>query len=225
MKKTNKKTQQVQAPKTLIQYLKRIPDFRRGQGKMHRLPTILVIVIMAIMSGYHGQRAAGDFVERHRPDLLKALKPKHNRLPSYQTIARVMRNLDYTECTAVFYAWAHTIVPLETGDWISTDGKAIRGTVKDYDTPQQQLTNVVSVFASKRKQVLTQGKVMDKASEIPLVTQLVQQLGLTGLVITADALHCQKKTVATIVSSQNDYCLGVKDNQKTLHAQLKKMAM
>lgn len=225
MKKTNKTSKRVQQPKTLIQYLGLIPDFRRGQGQMHHLPTILVIVIMAIMSGYHGQRAAGDFVEKHRTDLLKALKPKNNKLPSYQTIARVMQHLQYDDCTAVFYAWAKTIVPLEKGDWISTDGKAIRGTMQHADTPQQQLTNVVSMFASKSKLVLTQGKVTDKSSEIPLVTQLVQQLGLTGLVITADALHCQKKTVATIVSSHNDYCLGVKGNQKTLYTQLKKMAV
>lgn len=192
---------------------------------MHQLHTILVIVIMAIMSGYHGQRAAGDFVKKHRKELIKALKPKNKKLPSYQTIARVMQHLNYDECAEVFFAWAKTVVPLKPGDWISTDGKAICGTVAHANTSQQEFTNLVSIFANKSKQVLTQGKVNDKASEIPLVVQLVKQIGLKKFVITADALHCQKNTVNTIISSENEYCIGVKGNQPTLYEQLKKTAV
>lgn len=222
MKKLKKKTKQTKRPKTLVDYFKLLPDFRRGQGKMHKLTTVLLIVTMAIMSGYHGQRAAGDFVEKHREELIKALKPKNKKLPSYQTIARIMQRLNYDDCVKVFFAWAKTIVPFKKGDWVSTDGKAIGGTVCHSGTPQQQFTNLVSLFANKSKQILTQGKVTDKTNEIPMVVQLMRQLGLTGLVITADALHCQKNTVSTIVSSQNDYCIGVKGNQAALYEQLKK---
>lgn len=50
----------------------------------------------------------------------------------------------------------------------------------------------------------------------------MQTLGLSGLVFTADALHCQRETVRAIIESDNDYVIGVKDNQKTLHQILKK---
>jgi hypothetical protein len=134
-----------------------------------------------------------------------------------------MQHLDYDKFTKTFYAWAKTVVPIEDRDWMSLDGKAIHGTTKQASTAEVSFTNLVSLFSSKSKQVITQGKVESKTNEIPLVAQLVRQLGLKGLILTADALHCQKDTVNTIVSSENDYVIGVKGNQKTLHEQLKKI--
>lgn len=223
MKNKKKQVKKQKEPKTLPEFLALLPDFRRGQGRMHDLSTILLIVIMAIMSGCFGQRAAGDFTKKHKKELTKALQPKHNKLPSYQTIARVMQRLDYDKFTSIFYAWAKTVVPIEDGEWMSLDGKAIHGTTRDASAAALSFTNLVSLFSAKSKQVLTQGKVANKTNEIPLVAQLIQQLGLTGLVLTADALHCQKNTVNSIVASDNNYVIGVKGNQPALYAQLKKI--
>jgi hypothetical protein len=189
---------------------------------MHRLSTILLLILMATMSGCIGQRATGDFVKRHHKELVKALQPKHDKLPSRQTISRVMQHLDYEEFVDVFFAWAKTVIHIEEKDWLSLDGKGISGTLTESGTARQQYTNLVSVFAQKTKQVLAQGKVGNKTNEIPLVVQLVEQLGLTGVVLTADALHAQKKTVKAIIASGNDYVIGVKNNQKQLNNRLKK---
>jgi hypothetical protein len=223
MKNKKKKIKKKKQPETLPEFLALLPDFRRGQGRMHELNTILLIVIMAIMSGCFGQRAAGDFTKKHKKDLIKALKPKNNRLPSRQTIGRAMQNSDYDKLTEIFFNWAKTVVPISKQEWMSLDGKAIHGTTRDASTAEVSFTNLVSLFSSKSKQVITQGKVENKTNEIPLVAQLVRQLGLKGLILTADALHCQKDTVNTIVSSENDYVIGVKGNQETLHEQLKKI--
>ena len=209
-------------PRTLPEFLDTILDFRRGQGRMHRLPTILLIILMATMSGCFGQRATGDFVVRHRKDLLKLLRPKNNKLPSYQTIARVMQHLDYAQFSSVFFSWAKTVIPIGDKEWMALDGKAIRGTTTDAGSAQQTYTNLVSLFVTKSKLVLTGGKVTNKSNEIPLVIQLVESLGITGIVFTADALHAQRKTVKAVIASGNDYVIGVKGNQKKLYAALKK---
>jgi hypothetical protein len=213
------------APQTLLEHLASIPDFRRGQGKMHNLDVILILMLMATLSGYFGQRATGDFFTKHYKELVEALHPKKDKLPSYQTIARVMYHLDYDQLSAAFFAWAKTVVPISERDWASLDGKAIHGTTTDARTPQQSYTNLVSLFATKTGLVITQGKVTNKSNEIPLVAELVSNLGLTGLVLTADALHCQKNTTEAIVASGNDYVIGVKGNQKKLYEQLKKGAV
>jgi len=211
-------------PQTLPEFLETVPDFRRGQGRMHRLSTILLLIIMAAMSGCSGQRPVGDFVNRHHDELAKLLQPKNNKLPSYQTIARVMQKLDYGQFAAVFFSWAKTIITIDAKEWMALDGKAIRGTTTNAGSAKQAFTNLVSLFSVRTKQVLTQGKVASKTNEIPLVTQLVEQLGMTGLVLTLDALHCQKNTVETIIASGNDYVIGVKNNQKKLARALKKTA-
>jgi hypothetical protein len=216
--------QEAPPPKTLPEFLETIPDCRRGQGRMHRLSTILLLILMATMSGCFGQRPTGDFIQKHRKERGEALKPKNDKLPSRQTISRVMQQLDYEQFTGVFYAWAKTVLSIEDKDGMSLDGKGISGTLQAAGTAQQQYTNLVSVFAQKTGQVLLQGKVGNKTNEIPLVVQLVKKLGLRDLVLTADALHAQKQTVKAIGESDNDYVIGVKGNQKKLQARLKKTA-
>lgn len=180
---------------------------------------------MATMSGCFGQRPTGDFVSRHRQELVRLLHPKNNRLPSRQTISRVMQYLDYKELSSVFFSWAQTVVPIGDKEWMALDGKAIHGTTSNAGSAQQAYTNLVSLFVAKSKLVLSQGKVTNKSNEIPLVVQLVEQCGLKDLVFTADALHAQKKTVKTVAAikaSGNDYVIGVKSNQKKLFGTLKK---
>jgi predicted transposase YbfD/YdcC len=59
-----------------------------------------------------------------------------------------------------------------------------------------------------------------KSNEIPAVRELLGQLKIEGCMVVADALNCQKETAKTIVAGKADYLLGVKDNQKTLKADI-----
>ncbi|WP_287254063.1 MULTISPECIES: transposase family protein [unclassified Moorena] len=56
--------------KSLIDYLKQIPDHRDPHGLRHPLWLVLLIIIMGMMSGYWGYRQLGRFVERHRRELI-----------------------------------------------------------------------------------------------------------------------------------------------------------
>ena len=53
--------------------------------------------------------------------------------------------------------------------------------------------------------------------EIKAAQRLIkQQKDLSGAVITADALHCQRETAQEIVARGGEYILQVKGNQKNL---------
>ncbi len=178
----------------LYEKLAKLKDFRRAQGRMHELRMVLIIIIMAIMSGYQGVRATGDFVKRNRKDLIKLFKPKDNRLPSHQTMDRVLQNVNFKQLSKIFKEWAIQYIKIEDKDWISIDGKAIGSTISNVNNRLQKFISLVSVFASKRKQVISVGKINNsKESEIPKVRELIKQLDLEGVVFTLDALHCQKK--------------------------------
>jgi predicted transposase YbfD/YdcC len=41
-------------------------------------------------------------------------------------------------------------------------------------------------------------------------------IALKGKVVTADALHCNRRTVAAITRGGGDYCLALKANQDSL---------
>jgi hypothetical protein len=176
---------------SLLEILNEITDVRRAEGKVYPLSMLLIISIMAIMSGYHGYRALADFITANREDLLELFKPKDDKLPSFQTIRRALIAINFNEFSTKFHEWASSKIDIDKNEWFSMDGKAIKGTIEadDYNS----FTNIVSLFASKSNEVLYTGKVDDKSNEIPLVQRMIEDLDLTGVNITLDALHCQKK--------------------------------
>ncbi|MEH2113228.1 hypothetical protein [Nostoc sp.] len=44
-----------------------------------------------------------------------------------------------------FNDWAQNYVDLEVSEWCATDGKSIKGTVKNYDSSSQNFANIVSI--------------------------------------------------------------------------------
>ncbi|MFO1113361.1 MAG: hypothetical protein U1E33_06670 [Rhodospirillales bacterium] len=50
----------------------------------------------------------------------------------------------------------------------------------------------MTAFASASAIVLAHIEIDGKSNEIPAAQQIIRELGLTGAVFTADALHCQK---------------------------------
>ena len=207
----------------LYEKICKLPDRRRAQGRMHPLPMIIMITIMAIMSGITTQRGFGDFAKRQKKELVKLFALRKKRVPTRKTIGRALGNLDFMDLSEIFRLWAKESVGTKNGDWISLDGKAIRGTVMDYDSSFQNFVSLVSAFCQKKKQVLGAGKIESKKeSEIPTVRELIKLLDLEGVVFTIDALHCTKETTKTIIESGNDYVIATKENQKKLYEQIKK---
>jgi hypothetical protein len=209
----------------LFELLGTLKDYRRKQGRRHSLQLVLLIAIMAVMAGAKSERAVARFAENNKADLIKALKITRGEVPSRYVIAGVLRHTDFQELADIFSAWALRFVPISRREWLSADGKAIGGTVKDAQTHRQNFISLVTVFAGKSKQALSAGKIStDKENEIPKVRELIRLLDLEGVVFSLDALHCQRETAAAITASGNDYCIGVKGNQPKLYEQVKKIA-
>lgn len=210
---------------TLIEALQTIPDHRRCAGQRYPLWVFLVLVILGTMSGYRGYRGLTRFMERHQAHLAERLGLPRAALPSYSTIRRLLLEIDFKQVAEAFNQWAVTAGLVRAGDECAVDGKGLKNTVTEAQESKQNFVNVVSVFQ------LGQGIVVGQAvfdnqqqSEITVVYQLLERLQLSGVSVSLDALHAQKKTVALIHQQQNDYVICVKANQKTLYEQLQQMA-
>jgi len=197
---------------TLQEELAKLEDARRGQGQRHKIEVVLMVTIMATMSGYFGYRAIGDFVTRYRDELLEYLKPQKDRLPALATVRRVLMSIDSTAFASLVERWIGQHTQPQKEDWISVDGKAIRGTAQQEE--DKKLAHLVTFFRSDSKEVLMQRQTATKSNEIPLVQQMLQSLGIQNVVLTLDAMHCQSQTLEDIKRSGNDYVVGVKSNQK-----------
>lgn len=181
----------------LIEQLRLVEDFRTKDGRRHRLWLVLLFVIMGTMNGYVGYRAWGDFVKRHSRALIKAFGIEKHGVPSYSTIRRVVMGVDFDLLVKIFNQWAQNYVEIEESEWLSTDGKSIKGTVQNYNSSGQNFVSIVSVFASKRGLVFGMEKLENKSeSEIQVVQHLIDALNIKGAVFSFDSLHCQKKLVS-----------------------------
>jgi hypothetical protein len=100
----------------------------------------------------------------------------------------VLQDLEALE--QAFRRHAEGLLPMtEPGQMpvIALDGKTLRGS---FD-PLNDRKAALSAFASEAAILLAHIDV--KSNEIPAAQRMIKELGLTGVLFTADALHCQKK--------------------------------
>ena len=82
---------------------------------------------------------------------------------------------------------------------------------------------MLSAFASDAALVLAHQELAGAPDEVAAVPKLMAELGLTGVLFTADALHCQKDGFIQAAATGNALLVRVKDNQPTLHATLARL--
>ncbi len=95
---------------------------------------------------------------------------------------------------------------------IAVDGKTVRGSGHGGETA----IHMVSAFATELGVVLGQEKVAAKSNEITAIPELLQALQIKGLLVTIDAMGCQRNIARQITDQGGDYLLAVKGNQPAL---------
>lgn len=179
----------------LIEQLNQIKDFRRKQGQRFSIQQVLLIIIMAIMSGRYGYREIASFAKANREDLVDKLKLKKSKIPSHVTVREVIMNIDFDLLNKAFHQWAIGYITIEKDDWLSIDGKSIKSTVENYHSAYQNFVSMVSIFSQKRGQVIKTATFENKMdSEATVVQRLLEALDLKDVVFTLDALHCKKNS-------------------------------
>lgn len=177
----------------LLTYLGQVPDFRRKEGRRYGLAETLAMVVMSIMSGYCGYREIGRFVKNNQEELAAYLHLSQVRVPSYVTIRQILMQLDFAQLNTAFYQWSRQYVDW-TGQWLSIDGKSLKSTVRNHDNQEQNFVMLVSAFCQQTGLVRQVARLENgESSELASVQTLIQQIEEKGLLLTLDALHCQKK--------------------------------
>lgn len=107
----------------LLSEFDKLEDPRRGAGKRHSQSFVLLIVVLATMSGYLGYRAIKDFIAKHRADLVLIFTPDKDRIPSYSTVRRVLIVLDFLKFNEIYKSWLnkHLASSLTSSSWCGVD--------------------------------------------------------------------------------------------------------
>ena len=206
---------QAPALNDLLERFCQLPDTRRGHGLYHRQRFVLGCAAVATLMGACGYRAYEDACSKFTTRQLRALgcfpdEDGEYRPPSDSTFRRVLMNLDPGAFAGIVGQWLLE-QEISAISRLAVDGKVLRGSGRRDGRPLQLLSAVTHHLRLSLGQVM----IDQKSNEIPALQPLLESLALpSGVLITADALHCQQKSARFITQElDGDYLFGLKGNQ------------
>ena len=205
---------------SLGKFFSRLRDPRRAHRRLHHLQDILVIALCAVIAGAQDWQQIETF-GRKRLDWLRGLLELPNGIPSHDTFERVFRCLRPQTFQACFRRWVEAITEGLRIRHVAIDGKTLRGSGSAKLGP----LHLVSAWATDQQLSLGQVAVDGKSNEITAIPELLKLLELEGMLVTIDAMGCQKAIAQQIIAAKGDYVLAVKDNQPTLHEDVHQVFM
>ena len=202
----------------LIESIKAVPDPRHSRGIRHEFWLILTIILLGSCTGYWGYKPLVEFTKNHRKTLIKLFNlPSNIRFPSDSTFRNIIHSLDFEILAVLFNVWSQEKLSIDEGELMAIDGKSIKSTSVGGSSSYQNFVSMVSAYSHHHGWVVRHQVMENKhKSEVEVVQELVQELSGNKVVITVDALHCQKKTLALIIDGGNDYIVTLKKNQLNL---------
>lgn len=177
----------------LLECLKTIGDPRRPQGRLYPLAPLLLVSVLAVLSGATSYRQIARFIDAHRLRLNDWLGLQWQRAPAHTAIRYAFVKLSPEAVEAAFRAHSAALAAVSDPpeDCIAVDGKTLKGS---FDAmAEKRAAQVLSAFTHTQQIILGHISIQAKSNEIPAAQQLIEELGLRGRVFTLDAEHCQKK--------------------------------
>jgi predicted transposase YbfD/YdcC len=199
--------------------LGQLTDVRKARGKRYSLPTVLSMTMLAKLCGCNRPLEIADWAKNHEEQLVKWLHLERTKTPHYNTFRRILAHVVYQE--EIERLVGEYNQGGEHGEVYAMDGKATRGSrPKDAEDGPEYLLSVYDVGQGK---VLSQVPVGRKENEISKAPEALKMVELTGKIVTADAMHTQKRLAAQIVEQGADYVFPVKENQLGLYKNLQQL--
>jgi len=193
-----------------------LTDLRKARGKRYSLVTILMIVLLAKLSGANSPTEIAEWGMHHQQEVEALLKIKSKRMPERSTYRRVLAYKVYeTEVERLVGEYNQAG---KGGAVYALDGKALLGMSKREDGTPEYALSVYDVEAGK---TVSQVEVGSKENEITKAPQVIQMANIAGKVVTGDAIHTQKRFAQTIMDEKGNYVFPVKENQPSLYKNIR----
>ena len=208
---------------SLLQALAAVPDPRRARGRRHSLQSIFFLALSAVLAGARSYAAIADWAAVAEPEVRVCADPPHA-----STFRRLLSRLDPVALQAALTGWVlsrrNAAAQAEPAAGplaqqrcvVAADGKTLRGA----RSPAGAQVKVLGVYDHAQHLLLTQTAVLDGDEIAAFTTALATLPDLHEVVVTADALHCQREHATWLRERGGHYLFTVKGNQPTLRRTL-----
>jgi predicted transposase YbfD/YdcC len=203
---------------SLGSYFESLSDPRHTRNRKHLLVDVVVIAVCGVLCGCDGPTAIHRWA-KHRAPWLAGHLALPNGIPSRDCLRRLLVALKPEAFQRCFQAWIGDAITADADDrgrLVAIDGKTCR---RSHDRAKGLgALHIVSAWATEDGIALGQVATDAKSNEITAIPQLLEQIDLSGTLITIDAMGCQKEIVAQVVAGGGDCVIAVKENQPRLLA-------
>ncbi|MFY9352692.1 MAG: ISAs1 family transposase [Sphingobium sp.] len=198
----------------LLGYFEGLPDGRQAGKVRYPLTEILLLCLLAVLSGAETFTDIANFGHR-KLSFLRRFRPFAEGTPSHDHLGDILATLDAEAFQRCFVAWVASLTGV-AAEVVAIDGKTVRGS-----KGAKAAIHMVSAFAARQRLVLGQVKVGEKANEIVAIPHLLKMLEIEEAIVTIDAIGCQRGIARQIIDQKADYVLALKGNQTTLHDEVR----
>jgi len=192
-----------------------IKDTRHPSYVEHPLSDVLIIVMCSVLCGLDSLAGIVILAEKRA----KFFKKKFGieSIPSKPTFSRILSMIDGDEVSKVIIEIMkeRSKFTRHVMNILAVDGKAIRSTAEKGKA--NSALQILTAYITGSGVILGQEAIHDKTNEIPVFQEMLKYLDVTGKIVTADAMHCQKETCKKIISGGGNYVFGLKGNHKNLY--------
>ncbi|WP_329286722.1 ISAs1 family transposase [Streptomyces sp. NBC_01455] len=208
---------------SLSEVLAAVPDPRRARGRRYRTGVLLALCLAAVLGGARSLAQIARYAADADPQVRAGLGLAR-ATPNASTLGRLLARIDGDALDDAVGTWLsrHAADPVEEDEalvGLAVDGKTVRGSRTDSKTA----IHLLAAALHGSQTVIAQRQVAAKSNEIPAMAPLLARFDLRGVVVTADAMHTQRKTAKKIAAAGGHYVLVVKGNQKKLRRQLRRL--
>ena len=198
--------------------LGKLTDIRNAKGKRYSLITLFVIILMAKLCGGNTPMEIADWAKNRQAEMVKLLCLDRPTMPNHNTYRRILAYVVYKE--EIERLVGEYNQPGKHGDTYALDGKAVRGMRKKDETSGEYLLSVYDVEQGK---VMSQVEVGRKENEITKAPEALKLVEISQKVVTADAIHTQKRLSRQILDHHGDFVFPVKENQAKLYKNIQEL--
>ena len=203
---------------SLLRRLQTLTDSRCPRGLRYALAPVLLLVVLAKLSGQDRPSGIADWIESRGQLLGEALHLGWSRMPHHNTYRRVFEDeVRPDELDQIVAEHLQNLEGVGHSTLISIDGKTVRGTI---DAANPHGDHLLAAYLPEEGIVLMQMAAGNKENEISVAPKLLKCLDLRGKVVAGDAMHTQRSLSAQILAAGGDYLWFVKDNQPAMRADI-----
>ncbi len=221
---------------SLYRAFEQVKDGRKKKGKRYPLALLLTLILLGKLAGEQSISGIVDWV-KERKGWLRQVLDWPRTFPVNATYSFALAHCDGQEVAqaiaqVLLKARAVAVCENEPSRLVATpqeperliqtamDGKVLRGTV-GHASETQPPVHLLSLYECESGLVIAQQAVRSKENEITAAGVLLHPLLVKGRIMSADAMHTQKKWCAGVHAYQGYSLLTAKDNQPTVHQDLR----